>query len=158
MLLQEDRSAPSQNGILSSTARQLLNEFQLIEEAWKKAEDKLAETHVPVDVRVKVKDGTIDADDGQVIGEYAHYLGYIKVKGNRRICWISEEVYFNQHEDEEETVCRPVVECPVDIRVEMFDWYPKLYAEAEAVAKSYVPKLREAREKFESTLKWIDLV
>ena len=24
----------------------------------------------------------------------------------------------------------------------MFDWYPKLYAEAEAVAKSYIPKLR----------------
>ena len=91
MLLQENRCAPSENGNLSSTARQLLEEFQLIEEAWKKAEDKLAETHVPIDVRVKVKDGTMDANDGQVVGEYAHYLAYIKVKGSRRICWISEE-------------------------------------------------------------------
>jgi len=126
----------------------------LIEAAWKKAEDILAETHVPVDVRVKVKDGVIDADDGQPIGEYVNYLAYTKIKGSRRICWVSEDIYFN---GDEQTACKPVGECPVDIRVEMFDWYPKLYAEAEAVAKSYVPKLRQAREKFESTLKWIDI-
>jgi len=155
MLVHENRSVPSQDGILTSSARQLLEEFQLIEAAWKKAEDKLADTHVPVDVRVKVKVGTMDANGGQVVGEYAHYLAYTKVKGSRRICWISEELYYNA---DEETVCKPVCECPVDIRVEMFDWYPKLYAEAEAVAKSYVPKLREAREKFESTLKFIDLL
>ena len=154
MLLQRSDSAPLQNCTQSTTAQQLLEEFQLIEQVWKKAEDKLAETHVPVDVRIKVKDGVIE-NGSAVFGEFSHYLAYTKVKGTRRVCWISEEVYYN--ENDEEAIVKPVVECPVDVRVEMFDWYPKLYAEAEAVAKSYVPKLREAREKFEASLMWVDL-
>jgi hypothetical protein len=152
---QENLSAPSENDNLSSTARQLLREFQLIDQVWKKAEDKLAETHVPIDIRVKIRDGNINANDGHVIGEYVQYLGYNKVKGNRRICWIIEQDFFSG--ENEDAVYKPITECPVDVRVEMFDWYAKLYAEAEAVAKSYVPKLQEAREKFESKLKWIDL-
>lgn len=138
-----------------ATPQQLLSEFQLIEQAWKLAEEKLAETLVPIDVKVKVKSGTIcDEDNGfQTIGDHEDSLAYVKAKGSRRICWVHEYTIYGNNP---ETVTRPVVECPVDLRIELFDHYERLYREAEAVAKSYVPKLREAREKFEKLLSKIN--
>ena len=150
----QNRLMPSQNGSSVSTADQLLDEFQRIEQAWRRAEEKLAETRVPIDVRIKVKEGGIyDDDERSQIGCYTHYLAYTKVKGNRRICWECDRA-FSQHEESE---CKPVAEMPVDIRIEMFDHFASLYRDAESVAKSYLPKLQAAREKFENTLEWIDL-
>ena len=47
---------------------------------------------------------------------------------------------------------RPITECPVDTRIEMFAWFPKLFEESESVAKSYVPRINKAVEEFERNL------
>jgi hypothetical protein len=155
-MVRKDRFAPSQNGApdpANSTAEQLLAEFQQVEQVWKKAEEKLATTHVPVDVRVKVSEGPIGNEECQ-FGEYTNFLAYSKVKGSRRICYVTENYYYV--EDQTELECRPVTECPVDVRIGMFDRFEALYREAESVRDSYVPKIREARAKFEKTLEFID--
>jgi hypothetical protein len=157
-----DRIAPSLNGqarmtTASPTADELLTQFQRIERAWQAAEEKLAATHVPIDVRVKVRDEWI-GPPCSVAGEMVVYLAYCKVKGNRRVCVIEESTFHNAYPGEEQEVdVKPVTECPVDVRLEMFDAFKKLYDEANAVAKSYVPKIRERVDQFEASLQWIDL-
>jgi hypothetical protein len=152
------RLAPSENGAPTplSAADELLQEFQRIEDAWKRAEEKLAETRVPVDVRVKVKDSYIELDSGQPVAQETTYLSYSKIKGSRRICVATHYTcYSGQYPDEEDE--RPVTECPVDVRLEMFDSFQKLYDEANAVAKSYVPKIRDRVDRFLVDLQCIDL-
>ena len=103
-----------------------------------------------MDVRVKVG----AADDG--LTEVTTFLAYAKVKGVRRICVVRED--HNMMTGEMENYdSRPVIECPVDVRVEMFEHFPRLYSEAKAVAKSYVSKLQRAVSSFEATLELIDL-
>jgi hypothetical protein len=149
-----DRFSPSQNG---QPTDELLAQFHRIEQAWKVAEDKLAATHVPIDVRVKVSDKYIDGSYGNPIGESRIYLGYCKVKGNRRVCIIEECEFFNAHPDEVHEDVKPITECPVDDRLDMFDSFQKLYDEAYAVSKSYVPKIKERVDKFEQSLQWVDI-
>jgi hypothetical protein len=148
----KDRAA-LQGEPLSSTAQELLDCFKRIEAVWEKAESKLASTHVPIDVRVKVGDAML-GDEEQPDGQVVTYLAYCKHgKGGRRICLIDEYEYsYRPHGDVE---VRPITECPVESRLGMLDWFPKLFEEAESVAKSYVPKIKEALDKFESTLLWL---
>lgn len=152
-----NRFAPSSNGAVPppDDATQLLERFQRVERAWKKAEEILAATLVPIDVRVKVRDGLEEDGQGRPHGEYAHYLSFAKIKGSKRICW--EESTLHYGDPDSEWNCRPIVECPVDIRLEMFNWYEKLYEEVKSVAKSYIPKIDEAVAKFELALEFIDI-
>ena len=148
-----DRLAPSSNGAPKprlSDADQLLHEFQRIEQIWGKAEEKLSATRVPVDVRVKV--GSVE----DCVTEDTTYLAYAKVKGVRRICVVREDHSLLTGEMQNYD-SRPVVECPVDVRIEMFDHFEMLYAEAKAVAKSYISKLQGAINKFDATLELIDM-
>ena len=116
---------------------------------------------MPIDVRVKVGDGPIqdDEDDNGSSGTYTSFLSYCKIKGQRRICLVVYETRYNSPNSPYPDVdIKPIAECPVDVRIRMFDVFSRLYIEAESVAKSYVPKLKEAVEKFEKSLQWIDLI
>src|SRR5687767_13436788 len=93
-----DRFAPSKNGaapvassVPLSSADDLLAMFKRVEDAWAKAEQKLAETRVPVDVRVTVSVDPIEdeerEDEERIVGVSTSYLAYCRVKGSRRICY-----------------------------------------------------------------------
>jgi hypothetical protein len=156
-----NRFAPSSNGVshgnapFVSTADQLLEQFQRVEKAWKMAEDKLASTHVPIDVRVKVGSYTDYADDDPheqyPIAEMTTYLGYCRVKGARRICEVVRRDFIQGPPEFDESIT-PIVECPVDDRLAMFDTFQRLYDEALAVSKAYVSNIKEKVDQFEQSL------
>src|SRR5579863_9061425 len=111
-----NRLRPSSNGaahVDATTGEQLLACFKRIEDVWKRAEEKMASTHVPVDVRIKADDGPLlhDSPTGcpSQYGVYARYLTYCKVKGTKRICVETIEETSNSIDED----CRPVTECPV---------------------------------------------
>jgi hypothetical protein len=159
-MVRKDRFAPSENG--ASAAKplspckptELLAQFKRIDEAWKKAEQILADTHVPIDVKIKVDEKAIVDDQFGTVGQAVRFLGYFKTKGSRRICVDRYTLRYSGSEDEEVT---PVTECSVDERIEMFDAFRRLYDEARAVADSYIPKIKERVDKFEVSLNFIDL-
>jgi hypothetical protein len=153
-MVPQDRLAPSSNGApkkFVSDAEQLLAQFQQIEQVWKRAEEMLSATRVPVDVRVSLNSGRSEHGDYG----FATFLSYEKVKGTRRICLVRED--YDYGDGSTEVDCRPIVEQPVNVRVEMFDQYERLYKEATAVAKSYIPKLEAAINKFGGYLDLLDL-
>ena len=127
--------------------------YQLIEEAWKKAEAKLALAHVPIDVKVKIRSGTIGSDE-QPYGSYTQFLGYVKIKNQWRICIITESDFFDRPEMEFEY--RPITECPVQERLDMFELFPKLYQEVINVTKDFVPVIKDKVAEFEKSLGSID--
>lgn len=136
---------------------ELVATFGSIEEAWKKAEAKLAPSHVPVDVRVEVASGSIGSEM-QPWGHFKEFLGYCKLKNQWRICWIREaQLYHEDPGSDEEYECKPVTDCHVALRLEMLDHFEKLYQEVMKVTKDYVPTIKEKLKKFEATLEFIDL-
>jgi hypothetical protein len=140
----------------------LKSEFQKIEAAWKKAEDLLALTHCPTDVKVRVGSGSAGCDVDNPYAYYSVFLAYCKQKSGWKVCWIRETEYTGMPasgnvDDNFEVECRPIVEWPVDIRLEGFEHFTKLYAEVLTVAKEFVPKIDKAVKKFEGTLELIDL-
>lgn len=142
---------------IQRAGEELVAGYQLIEEAWKKAEAKLALSHVPVDVRIKVGSGSL-GDPENPFGDRTTYLGYVKLKNQWRICYIEEDDLYGGPPDEQfSTSCRPVTEIPVETRMEMFDWFEPLYNKVMEVTKSYVPRIKEKVTKFEVTLELIDL-
>jgi hypothetical protein len=159
-MVPQDRFAPSRNGkseaILPPSPNELLEQFKRIEEAWKKAEEKLASTHVPIDVRIKVDEDYDMEPDGGPIGKQEVFLNYCKAKGARRICLVNRYIEFPADGSyrEEST---PITECPVDQRLEMFDHFEKLYDHCKAVADSYVPKIKERVDQFEKSLEMIGI-
>ena len=147
-------------GIRSSTpsveysGHDLLAQFSRLEEAWKKAEALLASSHVPCEVRVQVSCHSVSNDIGPN-ERVTTYLAYRKVKGKWRIS-VVEETEFPDVPDEvglePQIETKPVVECPVDVRLEMLDWFDKLYAEVVLATDRYVPKIAKAIKKFEEHL------
>lgn len=86
------------------------------------------------------------------------FLAYSKQKSGWRICWIEVDEYYAAYPDTEvEVTCPPIVEWPVEIRLEGFEQFPKLYGEVLNVAKEFVPKIDIAVKEFERTLACIDL-
>jgi hypothetical protein len=150
--------APSRSGMPLANADspsppdELLAQFKRIEQAWKTAEDKLAAILVPVDVRIKVDEEDEFVQGVGVVRIHVRYLAYCKVEGSRRVCVVhytySYRSYLGLDPDEpevrEETT--PVTECPVDERLEMFDWFQKLYDEAKTVAG--IAAIRDRVDKF----------
>lgn len=146
---------PASTDVIERTGQELIESFKLIEEAWAKAEAKLALAHVPVDVKIKVEDGDF-GDDSPGEG-YASFLGFVKQKSSWRICFITITTTYPMGDERREYDCRPITECPVETRLEMFERFPELYEEVLKVAKSYVPKIKESVAKFEQTLLLLDL-
>jgi hypothetical protein len=109
-----------------STADELMTQFQRIERAWQAAEEKLAATRVPIDVRVKVMGDHLTVGMN-IVGELQRHLAYCKIKGSRRVCVIEETQYYNTDPTDWEEVVKPITECPVDVRLEMFDSFTKMY-------------------------------
>jgi hypothetical protein len=153
----KNRVAPSKSGESDwnldtpSTAEQLLEQFTRIEQAWKKAEERIASTHCPIDVRVNVSKEWIYGSNDCIQGETRTYLAYFRVKGSRRICFVVES-RFDHPEIHPVLDSKPITEMPVDIRLEMFDHFQQLFDEVETVSKSYVPKIKERVDRFEAEL------
>lgn len=126
--------------------------LQMVEDAWKKAEAKLALSHVPVDVQVPFREESLECGGG-----FTEFLSYRKVKNQWRICWICSTEVSPDPDVDHEVECRPITDCPVGQRLEMFQHFEKLYNEVMKVTKDYVPKIKEAVQKFEATLEYIDL-
>ena len=134
------------------SGRELIAQFKGIEEAWKKAEALLSLSHVPSEARVKVGAYSIGPDESPQ-GEETVYLAYCRVKNQWRICVTTETEWYVGDPDERVSVeTKPVVECPVDVRLEMFDWFDKLYHEVVKTAEEYVPKIIKAVNRFEKVL------
>jgi len=151
----KDRNPSVPENQPQSTGEELRYEFQQIQLAWEMAEEKLHLTRIPIDIQVEVGSGPIYDDTPEQVGNYTTWLAYQKCKGKWRICWVKHETFLDGTENDYEI--KPVVETPIDTRIEMFDHYDTLYEHAEAICKSYVPKLREAREKFLERLGPVDM-
>jgi hypothetical protein len=139
---------------IKKAGEEIIAGYQLIEEAWKKAEAKLALAHVPLDVKVKIRAGDIGGEE-QPHGSYTQFLGYVKIKNQWRICIVTESDFFNQPETEYNY--RPITECPVEERLDMFELFPKLYQEVIKVTKDFVPVIKDKVADFEKALETIDL-
>lgn len=155
------RRAPSKNGATlakpdpRSTTADLEAMFQRIEEAWDKATEKLDNIRVPAEVCVKVDQTPIRAISGKIIGKKKCFLAYCRHKGERRICYLVKKCYDDDERDDVEEI-KSILDWPVDIRLEMFAHFKKLYDEAIAVASSYIPKIKESVEVFEESLQSLD--
>jgi hypothetical protein len=147
----ETSPAPASDPI-QQVGEEIVATYQQLEEAWKKAESILAAAHVPVDVKVKVGNYTHYHHE-EPYGDSMMYLGYVKLKNQWRICYITETTWVQQPDDDVE--CRPITECPVELRLEMMDWFPKLHEKVIKVTKDYVPKIKEKVAAFENTLRSI---
>ncbi len=141
---------------IKKVGEEIIAGYQLIEEAWKRAEAKLALAHVPVDVKIKVRSGNI-GDEPDADGRYTEFLSYVKIKNQWRICAIVENIYLNCAGSGVETDVRPITECPVQVRLDMFEWFPKLHEEVIKVTKSFVPVIKEKVAVFQNVLETIDL-
>lgn len=155
------RRTPSKNGAPlakpdpCSTTAELEAMFQRVEEAWDKATEKLDNIRVPAEVRVKVDQTPIEATSGKIIGQRKCFLAYCRHKAQRRICYIVEKCYDDDEREDLEEI-KPVVDWPIDVRLEMFDHFKSLYDQAIAVASSYIPKIKESVEEFEESLELLD--
>ena len=134
------------------SGRELIAQFKGIEEAWKKAEALLALSHVPTEVRILVRSWSENGDTPH--GDERTYLAYCRVKNQWRICVTTETDWLPGQPEDDTTLVdtKPVVECPVDVRLEMFDWFDKLYQEVVKTAEEYVPKIIKAVNRFEKVL------
>jgi len=150
---------PPSNDPIERAGEEILASYKLIEDAWKKAEAKLALAHVPVECKVEVSREPIGGGvEEPPYGEQTNYLGYLKIKDQWRICFIEECEFFVGHPDEQfQTSARPITEVAVETRLEMFDWFEKLYAEVLNQTASYVPKIKDRVAQFEAKLDLIDL-
>ena len=143
---------------MQKAGEELIASYQLIEEAWKKAEAKLALSHIPVEEKVKVGDTEDIGHPDNPLGERTKYLGYMKLKNQWRICYIEEDyLYCAPPEMENNVSCRPITESPVEIRLEMFDHFERLYNKVMEVTKGYAPRIKDKVMQFESALEMIDL-
>lgn len=139
------------------SGRDLLAQFKNLEDVWKKAEALLAKSHVPCEVSVKVRSGTLGSES-EPEGVVTTYLAYCKVKNQWRIAVVEETEIFNCPPDFEgrSEESKPVTECPVDVRLEMLEWFDKLYTEVVKTTDRYVPKINGAVKKFEKVLASLD--
>jgi hypothetical protein len=146
---------------IAKVGNELTEHFQLIENAWKKAEELLALSHIPIDVRIHVKADHLyhDVPGGEPEQCYADvmtFISYCKTRTGWKICWVQETDYA-QHPDTQ-VEQKLISECSTETRLEMFEHFPALYAAVVKRVKEYMPKIREKVTSFEAVLGSLDKV
>lgn len=141
---------------IKKAGERMVEGFEMLEKAWNLAETILAVAHVPHDVEVKIGD-TCYSDDTRS-DWHEHHLGYLKRKGEWRICVTSVFNSFDNFGNERiERMERRITDCPVEMRLEMLDHFQQLYDAVIQATKDYVPKIQSKVAAFSSTIQLMDL-
>lgn len=143
---------------IKKAGEEILVSYKVLEDVWKKAEEKLSFSHVPVNVKVKVGSGFIGSNL-QPHGEETTYLGYGRVKGQWRICLVEEQIFYSGSDPEEmeTSTWTPISEASVHWRMEMINHFPELCAEVVTITRKFVEELKKKATAFESSLNLFDL-
>jgi hypothetical protein len=134
---------------LAQAGEEIVACYRQIEEAWTRAEIRLAAAHPPAEVRIMVRAPDYNPDSPTHCSPL--FLAYARYKGEWRICVI--EGGLSQLDDDS---YRAVTECPVEQRLAMFDHFVRLHDEVLKTTKDYVPKVRDRVARFLASLEALD--
>ncbi len=123
----------------------LTERYDEIEALWNEAEEDLKRFHVPYPVVYWYATGIHEESNGQ----YGYGLGFVRYGKGWRIC--HGEYFEGAHPDEPDW--KPVIECPVDIRIKMMGHFETLRKKVIETAENAVPKLDKAIASFRKVLK-----
>lgn len=139
---------------LKKAGEEILGSYKVLEEAWKKAEEKLLPAHVPSNVKVEVDYQT------HAGGEDYYYLGYGKIKGQWKICLVEDTIHPDEEREEDCDYGKwtPIAEASVYWRMEMIKHFPALAAEVVAVTRKYVNDIKKQAADFEKSLTLFELL
>ena len=133
-------SQPSPDDAESRVAAELSEQYRQLAALWGNAEERLLKFRIPIDVRVPC--GTWDDlldQQGNSTPKVRSFLGFVKYGRGWRICWCQN----HDHHPEHDWDWKPVVDCPVDVRREMFPHIDKLREAVVNAAKNSIPKLEK---------------
>ena len=113
-----------------STTETLITKYDQLTKAWQAAEKLIG--HVPCPVLLKVNETeTADIDGRYVLTEF---LGVQRINNTWRLC------YGTVRDDYEDIAdWKPVVDCTVEVRVQMAHKFKELLAEIEKVRVAFIP-------------------
>jgi len=122
----------------------LVNSFDELNALWNEAEEEFAAMRLPTKVSVPAGKRHYPDEPGQCgpTGVETYSLGWIKCKGEWRLCWGNQDVPANDNLGEE--VWKPIAECPMEKRVELAEHLAALKKMMKEAKEAYLPKVANA--------------
>jgi hypothetical protein len=80
-------------------------------------------------------------------------LAWARLGKDWRICHASETAYDGIEDRDDEWEWKPIIDCPVYLRVQMIDEFEKLRLKVLEEAENEIPQLEQAIARFRSILK-----